>query len=134
MKNSPLLILFLVVFLVSCSCTGKTNTTQSQVPGNEQPKPESATHPRFTVFRVDARTSRVELFLKDDAGGTFNHFERLMSWLARRNEQLVFAMNAGMFKSDFSPVGLFVQNGHVISPLNLADGDGNFFLKPNGVF
>jgi uncharacterized protein YigE (DUF2233 family) len=134
MKNSPLLILLLVTFLVGSGCSRKTNTTQSQAPGNEQLKPESAAQPRFTVFRVDARTSRVELFLKDDAGGTFNHFERLKSWLARRNEQLVFAMNAGMYKSDFSPVGLFVQNGHVISSLNLADGDGNFFLKPNGVF
>lgn len=43
-------------------------------------------------------------------------------------------MNAGMFKPDFSAVGLLVQNAQQVSPLNLSDGAGNFFLKPNGVF
>jgi uncharacterized protein YigE (DUF2233 family) len=43
-------------------------------------------------------------------------------------------MNAGMYQPDFSPVGLLVIGGREVSPLNLADGAGNFFLKPNGVF
>jgi uncharacterized protein YigE (DUF2233 family) len=83
---------------------------------------------------VDARTERIELFLRDDAGRTFNRFDRLTSWLAGRNQRLLFAMNAGMFEPDLSPVGLLVQDGRQVSPLNLSDGDGNFFLKPNGVF
>jgi uncharacterized protein YigE (DUF2233 family) len=91
-------------------------------------------HPRFTAIRVDTRTQRVELFLRDDAGRTFNRFERLRTWLAGRDERLLFAMNAGMFHPDLSPVGLLVQDGRQVSPLNLSDGDGNFFLKPNGVF
>jgi uncharacterized protein YigE (DUF2233 family) len=33
-----------------------------------------------------------------------------------------------------SPVGLFVSHERQLRPLNLADGRGNFFLKPNGVF
>jgi uncharacterized protein YigE (DUF2233 family) len=43
-------------------------------------------------------------------------------------------MNAGMFQPDFSPVGLLVQDGKELAPLNLGKGAGNFFLKPNGVF
>jgi uncharacterized protein YigE (DUF2233 family) len=43
-------------------------------------------------------------------------------------------MNAGMYHADASPVGLLVVAGRTLSPLNVADGTGNFFLKPNGVF
>lgn len=89
---------------------------------------------RFTTIRVDVRTVGIELFLRDDAGHTFKSFDRLRSWLVGRNERLRFAMNAGMFQPDLSPVGLLVQDGQQVSPLNLSDGTGNFFLKPNGVF
>ncbi len=47
---------------------------------------------------------------------------------------LAFAANAGMFEPDSKPVGLLVQNGAEQSPLNLRDGEGNFYMKPNGVF
>jgi uncharacterized protein YigE (DUF2233 family) len=43
-------------------------------------------------------------------------------------------MNAGMYREDFSPVGLYVEKGKKLRPLNLASGSGNFCLKPNGVF
>ena len=39
-----------------------------------------------------------------------------------------------MYHEDLSPVGLLVENGHEAAPLNFTDGEGNFFLKPNGVF
>lgn len=51
-----------------------------------------------------------------------------------RGQKLVFAMNAGMYHGDFSAVGLFVSGGRELVPLNTDRGDGNFFLKPNGVF
>lgn len=89
---------------------------------------------RFTTVRVDLRTDRLELFLRDEKGRPFNRFDRLAAWLAGRNRQLSFAMNAGMFHPDFSPVGLLVEDGREVSPLNVAGGTGNFFLKPNGVF
>jgi uncharacterized protein YigE (DUF2233 family) len=43
-------------------------------------------------------------------------------------------MNAGMFHPDFQPVGLFVSEGRERHPIELAHGEGNFFLQPNGVF
>ncbi|HEY4194784.1 MAG TPA: phosphodiester glycosidase family protein [Mucilaginibacter sp.] len=39
-----------------------------------------------------------------------------------------------MFKDNNSPVGLFIQRRVTISPLDTSSGDGNFYLKPNGVF
>lgn len=89
---------------------------------------------RFTAVRVDVRSARLELFLRDETGRPFKRFDDLASWIARRKQHLDFAMNAGMYKTDFSPVGLLVEDGREISPLNLGNGSGNFFLKPNGVF
>jgi uncharacterized protein YigE (DUF2233 family) len=90
--------------------------------------------PRYTVVKVDLRTERLALFLNDDTGTAFKRFDRLEAWLKARRRQLLFAVNAGMYHADFSPVGLLVREGREEAPLNLADGVGNFFRKPNGVF
>ena len=134
MKTSPLLILVLFALSVWNGCSRETNSTPPPASVQEGSESGGVPAPRFTTIRVDARTERIELFLRDDAGRTFKRFDRLKSWLAGRNERLRFAMNAGMFEPDLSPVGLLVQDGQQVSPLNLSDGSGNFFLKPNGVF
>ncbi|MDQ1832613.1 phosphodiester glycosidase family protein [Massilia scottii] len=89
---------------------------------------------RFTVVTVDPARQDLRLFLNDEAGQPFKSFGRLQDWLQGRKQRLVFAANAGMYHPDFAPVGLHVENGKELAPLNLADGKGNFFLKPNGVF
>jgi uncharacterized protein YigE (DUF2233 family) len=89
---------------------------------------------RFTTIPVNIREENIELFLRDESGRPFHRFDRLAAWLKQRDKQLLFAMNAGMFHPDFSPVGLLVTDGRQIAPLNLAPGVGNFFLRPNGVF
>lgn len=89
---------------------------------------------RFTVTTVDPARQHLELFLNDDAGRPLHGFSRLAAWLKARDERLGFAVNAGMYHADFKPVGLLVQDGKQLAPLNLDDGTGNFFLKPNGVF
>jgi uncharacterized protein YigE (DUF2233 family) len=43
-------------------------------------------------------------------------------------------MNGGMYKYDNSPQGLFIENKKTITPLDTSNGNGNFYLKPNGVF
>lgn len=89
---------------------------------------------RFTVTTIDTGTQQLELFLNDDAGRPFNSFSRLNAWLQARGKRLDFGVNAGMYHADFAPVGLLVQDGKQVAPLNLDEGAGNFFLKPNGVF
>ncbi len=44
-----------------------------------------------------------------------------------------FLITAGVVNSDCSPLGLFISDDSVLFPLNLNDGNGNFYLKPNGV-
>lgn len=126
-----------VLLLVACTALGGCTRKGSETPpakADDGSKPAVATPGRFTTVRVDVQNDRLELFLLDEKGRAFNRFDNLATWLAGRKQDLRFAMNAGMYKPDFSPVGLLVADGRQISPLNLANGTGNFFLKPNGVF
>jgi uncharacterized protein YigE (DUF2233 family) len=88
----------------------------------------------FTVVRVDLATQRLRLFWQDDKGQPLRRLDRLAAWQKSQRKTLVFGMNAGMYHADAHPVGLLVIDGRELSPLNLDDGQGNFFLKPNGVF
>src|SRR4051794_8062436 len=103
MKAASLLILVLSALSACNGCFRRvgTRTTPDSVRGG--PGLEAVAGPRFTTIRVDVRTERVELFLRDDAGRTFNRFDRLKSWLASRNKRLRFAMNAGMFEPNYLP-------------------------------
>lgn len=49
-------------------------------------------------------------------------------------DTIAFAMNGGAFSDDLTPRGYLVSGGDRLSELNRASGDGNFFMKPNGVF
>ena len=89
---------------------------------------------RMTVSEVDLRKDQLQLFLRDEKGEPFKRFARLDGWLRERDLELRWAMNAGMYHRDYGAVGLFVADAKALFPLNLANGEGNFFLKPNGVF
>lgn len=54
--------------------------------------------------------------------------------VAARARTPVLAMNAGMYDPKLAAVGLLIEDGRTLKPLNLRDGPGNFHLKPNGVF
>ncbi len=88
----------------------------------------------FVVCRFDPAIHDIRLFLNDEDGEPYRHFNWVKEALAERNETLLFAMNAGMYHEDRKPVGLYVEEGEETAPLNDNDGPGNFHLKPNGVF
>jgi uncharacterized protein YigE (DUF2233 family) len=88
----------------------------------------------FLVRTVDPQKEDLRLFWKDDQGNLLHDFIGLDRAVKAKGERLLFAANAGMFDPDSRPVGLLVQDGNEVSPLNLSDGTGNFCMKPNGVF
>ncbi len=63
-------------------------------------------------------------------------YRSLTSLVKARGEEsgVAFAMNAGMFDDEGMPVGYFVEDSDRLQTLNTADGEGNFHMKPNGVF
>lgn len=71
---------------------------------------------------------------KDDKGHIFRSIQNLKRYIESKQKELLFAMNAGMYTTEYSPLGLYIENGKVHSPLNTRSGSGNFHLKPNGVF
>lgn len=52
----------------------------------------------------------------------------------RDASEVAFAINAGMFGDEGEPVGYFVEDSNRLRPLDTSEGEGNFYMKPNGVF
>jgi uncharacterized protein YigE (DUF2233 family) len=95
---------------------------------------EKASSPvQGVICVVDPAKAQLRLFWKDAEGNIFGGFQRLAQDVAGNGARLVFAMNAGMFNPDFSPVGLYVENGTEVHPVNRRAGDGNFGMRPNGI-
>jgi uncharacterized protein YigE (DUF2233 family) len=77
--------------------------------------------------------SLIRLYWKDDKGQPLGSLQHLKNYVEQHDQQLIFAMNGGMFKPDGTPVGLFIQNQITITPSDTSSGNGNFYLKPNGI-
>lgn len=85
----------------------------------------------YTVCEARADQD-LRLFLTGPDGALLGSFQRIEDMLAPR--RLAFAMNAGMYHSDRTPVGLYIQDGRESAPIVTAAGPGNFGMRPNGVF
>lgn len=85
----------------------------------------------YTACDVDPATETLRLFLRDGDGVPLGSFSALQTHVAPAT--VPFAMNAGMYHDDRSPVGLYIENGAQEMRLVTSDGPGNFGLLPNGV-
>jgi uncharacterized protein YigE (DUF2233 family) len=94
----------------------------------------------YVVCTIDPAVSDLQLFWRNDEGAPYRSFTRLAQAVSDGARTLVFAINAGMYQRDFSPVGLHVENGLEMRPIDTATIEGpprqvpNFYKKPNGVF
>ena len=89
---------------------------------------------RFVSYIVNPKKQNLEFFWKNEKGEHFKNAENLISWLKSKNKKLLFSTNGGMYKKDNSPQGLYVENTITKSEIDALNGNGNFYLKPNGVF
>lgn len=87
----------------------------------------------YTICEVTSAED-LRLFQQAPDGAPYGSFERVNDALAAEGATLGFAMNAGMYQPDRSPVGLMIENGEKRGRLVTSDGPGNFGLLPNGVF
>jgi uncharacterized protein YigE (DUF2233 family) len=92
----------------------------------------------YRVVAVDLAKAELDLHWLDPATGKpFSSIHALQQWGAAHGRQLLFAANAGIYDAHGEPLGLYVEDGKTLKPLNTAHGDpaaGNFSLLPNGVF
>jgi uncharacterized protein YigE (DUF2233 family) len=89
----------------------------------------------YAVCVFDPAKDDIRLFNTDTNGKAYGGFRALAGDIWRSGKRYIrFAMNAGMYHSDLSPVGLHVEQGVEKHGLVRGGGWGNFFLQPNGVF
>ena len=86
------------------------------------------------TYIVDAKSQDLQFYWKKNNGENFKSIQNLKSFVESKQLKLLFAMNGGMYKKDNSPQGLFIENKKTLSFIDTSDGEGNFYLKPNGVF
>lgn len=122
--------LLLAAMLGGCGPDSKAASTQPESACSER----SFEGSHFTACRYDS--GRDELVLADaDPHGPLRSFARLKAALGPRARRLLFAMNAGMYDSAGTPVGLYVEDGAEKHAINRhRGGSGNFLMLPNGVF
>lgn len=117
-KRFTIFVLQILIFVSISSCDS----------GNKQSETD------FVDFIVDPQQINIEFFWSDTDGTIFKSFQNVKENVEKAGKTLRFAMNGGMYQEDQKPLGLFIQNGKPITPLNKRDAKGNFYLKPNGVF
>jgi len=88
----------------------------------------------FVSNIVDTRKQEIKLYWKDQKQDNFSSIKHLKTWLDKKHQLLLFAMNGGMYKQDGSPQGLYIENQITLSHIDTTSGNGNFYLKPNGIF
>lgn len=89
----------------------------------------------FSVCEVAPAQEDLRLFLTHpETGGILGSFENVETMLAEHGQRLDFAMNAGMYHDDRTPVGHYAEAGETVTPVIRSAGPGNFGLLPNGVF
>lgn len=85
----------------------------------------------YVVIRVDLNAARIKLLWKNLAGVPYGSLDAAYRQVGG---DLSAVTNAGIYSDKHTPEGLHIEGGVTLSPLNLSDGEGNFFWKPNGVF
>lgn len=94
----------------------------------------------YTVCSFDLAETDLRLFWRDADGRPYRSFSALADALKQQDSVLAFAMNAGMFQTDFTPLGLYLENGRLLRRANTTSIPANsrsvpnFYRKPNGVF
>jgi uncharacterized protein YigE (DUF2233 family) len=114
-----------LITLVGCAAV-------THLRADEQIEHEGALYHVHRIAKKDL--SKLELrWLRAD-GTPLMNFEGLREQLADEGRGIAFATNAGIYERGPRPCGLTICDGKEQVPLNLREAEGNFYLKPNGVF
>lgn len=76
-------------------------------------------------------------WIDPDTAESYSSINSFNSKIRQREELLLFAINSGIYTKEYTPLGLYIENKKLLTPLNLVksnEGQGNFALLPNGVF
>lgn len=84
---------------------------------------------------VDPLNQKLKFYWKNENNISYKNFQNLKLGLEKENEELIFAMNGGMYNPELAPQGLFIENGVTKTKIDTVKNEyGNFYLQPNGIF
>jgi uncharacterized protein YigE (DUF2233 family) len=86
----------------------------------------------LTVCTADPATHRIAMA---NLGSDNQPYGSLTAFAATVDPATIaFAVNGGMYGDDLKPIGYYVEKRQRLAELNRGEGEGNFYMKPNGVF
>jgi uncharacterized protein YigE (DUF2233 family) len=89
----------------------------------------------FVIYNPQSKDYYIDFMYKDaSTGQTLFTFTKAADVIKKRNATVRMLMNAGIYDTDYKPLGLYISGGKKIREINTDVGDGNFFMQPNGVF
>lgn len=128
-------LLFCVAIVAGCNSAETPVTKPAPVSNTGAPPAAVPDYQDEKLLVFTCKPAEVHMFWKAEDGRIFRNFDSLDQWLSvKHKQQLIFAMNGGMYMEDNSPLGLYIEKGKTLRKLNRANGGGNFYMKPNGVF
>ena len=134
-KHTSYSLYILFCFFSSFSLSGCSGQELAPVKGVLSAKVISKFDNTFYAYVVDPTEAKLQIFWRDEEEKNYGSIANLKDKLADKQQELVFATNAGMYTENRSPLGLYVEQGKQLVPLNTATGfETNFYMEPNGVF
>ncbi|WP_442577634.1 phosphodiester glycosidase family protein [Mesorhizobium sp. ASY16-5R] len=132
-------IVLIVVLVAAALALWRVEATRWRAPFNlsELPAPCRAArfeYAAYIVCEIDLNKYDVGIHHSRPGGQAYGSLDAFDRAMAADGRPVQLAMNAGMYHEGLGPVGLLVENGRELSPVEAAEGEGNFYLKPNGVF
>ncbi len=141
-------LLFLSLFAVAlsgCELQGGKPVTRTEIGSGSETRValrREASACEVVIFEdvplthcvADPAKHNISTVLTDPNGTPYRSLKTYGEALGKDAANVAFAMNGGMFENDGKTVGYYVEEGQRLEELNLGDGTGNFYLKPNGVF
>ncbi len=115
-----------MILLTGCSTIKQSLQNQPCTLNSSQP---------YDTVRVNPLHHNITLHWKNPTSNEpFKNVQTVVEWLESTGHSVIAVTNAGIFEPGLVPTGLYIEKNQELRPLNLEDGYGNFYLKPNGVF
>jgi uncharacterized protein YigE (DUF2233 family) len=89
----------------------------------------------YDTADLDLKRTDLKLYWKNSEGRDYESLTEVRSALKADGKTFLMATNAGIYASDYTPLGLHMERGKELHALNKSHASsGNFFMNPNGVF
>lgn len=140
LKSKFFILTVLLCLLNSCF----VSSAEDQVTPQKNPKPnlvkDTLIHWKGVNYVVITTTTDQLNFFLEDGQQKFKQFSALSEYVRKKNKNLIFAMNGGMYlpERNNEPQGLYIEHGKTRKEVDTFTSvrpiRTNFYLHPNGVF